>query len=132
MLWSSPGCCFTCVSPRRVIGGSVAGRPSRRSSVGDYSRVATVLRSEFRPLPPQRAFLASKAMIRGYGGAVGGGKSRTGCEAVFNECLDHPGLIALIARDAHTSIVETTKKTMLEQVIPHELITHRKASMGED
>jgi len=90
------------------------------------------LRSEFRPLPPQKAFLSSKARIRGYGGAVGGGKSRTGCEEIFNACLQHPGLIALVARDAHTSIVETTKKTMLNQVIPPELITHRKASGGED
>ena len=94
--------------------------------------MAKTLRSEFRPLPPQKAFLRSKARIRGYGGAVGGGKSRTGCEEVFNACLENPGLVALIARDAHTSIVETTKKTMLNEVIPPELIAHRKASGGED
>lgn len=76
--------------------------------------------------------MRSAARIRGYGGAVGGGKSRTGCEEIFNACLDNPGLIALVARDAHTSIVETTKKTMLDQVIPHELVVHRKASQGED
>lgn len=76
--------------------------------------------------------MVSKAMIRGYGGAVGGGKSRTGCEEVFNASLDYPGLITLVARDAHTSIVETTKKTMLEQVIPSALIDHRKSSGGED
>lgn len=38
----------------------------------------------------------------------------------------------LLCRQAHTSIVETTKKTMLGQVIPPELIEHQKASMGED
>src|SRR5574338_73733 len=63
---------------------------------------------------------------------MGGGKSRAGCEEVFDACLDFPGLKAVVARDAHTSIVETTKKTMLEQVIPDELIRHRKASGGED
>ncbi len=76
--------------------------------------------------------MLSKARIRGYGGAVGGGKSRTGCEEIFNACLDHPGLVALVARDAHTSIVETTKKTMLNQVIPAPLIARTKASGGED
>lgn len=63
---------------------------------------------------------------------MGGGKSRAGCEEVFDACLDHPGLKAVVAREAHTSIVETTKKTMLEQVIPPDLIVHEKASMGED
>lgn len=76
--------------------------------------------------------MRSKALIRGYGGALGGGKSRTGCEEIFNACLDHPGIICLVARDAHTSVVETTKKTMLNQVIPAALIAHRKASQGED
>jgi len=88
--------------------------------------------SVFEPLPPQRAFMLSKARIRGYGGAMGGGKSRTGCETIFDYALDHPGLIALICRNAHTSIVETTKKTMLGQVIPHELLSRQKASAGED
>jgi hypothetical protein len=76
--------------------------------------------------------MLSKALIRGYGGALGGGKSRTGCEEIFNACLDHPGIVCLVARDAHTSVVETTKKTMLNQVIPAPLITGRKASQGED
>jgi hypothetical protein len=81
--------------------------------------------------------MRSKALIRGYGGALGGGKSRTGCEEIFNLCLEHPGIVCLVARDAHTSVVETTKKTMLNQVIPAELIDprnggHRKSSQGED
>jgi hypothetical protein len=94
--------------------------------------VAREILSVFEPLPPQRQFLLSDAKIRGYGGALGGGKSRTGCEAIFDACLDYPGIKCLVAREAHTSIVETTKKTMLEQVIPNELIAHRKASQGED
>jgi hypothetical protein len=81
--------------------------------------------------------MRSDAKIRGYGGALGGGKSRTGSEVIFDACLDHPGITCLVAREAHTSIVETTKKTMLDQVIPPELIDPRsggrsKASQGED
>lgn len=63
---------------------------------------------------------------------MGGGKSRALCEAVFDDMLDHPGLKVVLFRDAHTSIVETTKKTFLEQVVPPEVVAGRKASMGED
>jgi hypothetical protein len=63
---------------------------------------------------------------------MGGGKSRAGCEEIFDACLDNPGLVAVVARESHTSIVETTKRTMLSQVLPDEVIVRRKASMGED
>lgn len=88
--------------------------------------------SIFDPLPPQRAFLLSNARIRGYGGAMGGGKSRTACEAIFDAALDYPGIVCLVARNAHTSIVETTKKTMIDHVIPERLITRSRSSGGED
>ena len=84
-------------------------------------------------MPPQWACIHSKAKIRGYGGAMGGGKSRCGCEIIFDAALDNPGIVALIARQAHTSIVETTKKTMMNQVITDgRLITKSRASGGED
>jgi hypothetical protein len=89
--------------------------------------------STFEALPPQWACINSNAKIRGYGGAMGGGKSRCGCEIVFDAALDNPGLVAVIARQAHTSIVETTKKTMLNQVITDgRLIIRSKSSGGED
>lgn len=94
--------------------------------------MARELLSVFSPLPPQKAFIKSDAFVRGYGGGMGGGKSRTGCEVVFDAALDHPGLIALIARAAHTSIEGTTKKTMLTQVVPPELIVDKKESGGHD
>lgn len=94
--------------------------------------MAEQILSVFDALPPQRAFLLSQAFIRGYGGAMGGGKSRTGCETCFDAALDHPGIQILIARQAHTSIVETTKKTMLSQVVPFQLISRSRASAGED
>ncbi len=90
--------------------------------------------SVFRPTPPQEQFLRSPAFIRAYGGALGGGKSFAMCQAVFDYALDHPGLVAVVARDKHTSIINTTKKTMLDQVIPQTagLIAHQKQSGGED
>ena len=63
---------------------------------------------------------------------MGGGKSRTGCEEVFDLALDNPGLVALVARQQHTSIVETTKKTMLNFTIPAQTITRSRSSNGED
>lgn len=94
----------------------------------------TELVSAFTPTPPQQRFLESPAFIRAYGGALGGGKSRAMCEAIFDYALEYPGLKALIARDKHTSIVETTRATMLEQVIPRDnrIIVGRKKSGGED
>jgi phage terminase large subunit len=63
---------------------------------------------------------------------MGGGKSRAICEEVFDLSLEHPGLKTLIGRQSHTSIIETTKKTMMEQVLPPELVVAKKESMGED
>jgi hypothetical protein len=65
---------------------------------------------------------------------MGGGKSRTMCEAIWDYALEFPGLTAVIARDKHTSIINSTKKTMVEQVIPPELLDEcrTKASQGED
>lgn len=63
---------------------------------------------------------------------MGGGKSRTLCEDAFDVALTYPGCKILVCRAQHTAIVETTKRTMLEQVVPADLIDRRKASQGED
>jgi hypothetical protein len=96
--------------------------------------VTQTLESVFRPTPPQEQFLRSPALIRAYGGGLGGGKSYAMCQAVFDYTLDYPGMTGLIARDAHTSITGTTRKTMLDQVIPKDsgIIAHKKQSQGED
>lgn len=90
----------------------------------------------YRPLPPQQAFRSSRALIRGYGGAMGGGKSRAICEEAFDLAIEYPGIKILICRQRHTSIIETTKKTMIEKVLPVELLAHpdtrKKESGGED
>src|SRR4029077_1365210 len=79
-------------------------------------------------------FHLSRAKVRGYGGAMGGGKSRALCEDVFQEMLDFPGIVIPIFRLRHVSIFETTKRTMLQEVIPPELLRFcdRKASGGSD
>jgi hypothetical protein len=55
--------------------------------------------------------------VKGYGGAMGGGKSRALCEDVFQDMLEHPGVVIPIFRLRHVSIFETTKRTMLTEVI---------------
>jgi hypothetical protein len=42
-------------------------------------------------IPAQQAFRSSKARVRGYGGAMGGGKSRALCEEAFDLALEYPG-----------------------------------------
>jgi len=79
--------------------------------------------SVFEPLPPQWAFFESTAKVLGYGGAMGGGKSRCLCEWVFDHALRFPGITAVVARQSHVSIVESTKKIMFQQVIPPELLS---------
>lgn len=86
----------------------------------------------YAPTPIQYAFHTSPARIRGYGGAMGGGKSRAICEEALRYAVEWPGCPIVIARQSHTSIKETTKKTMLEEVIPPKWVRDKKASMGED
>lgn len=92
------------------------------------------IQSSYEPLPRQEAFHRSKAKIVAYGGAMGGGKSRALCEDVFQDMLDHPGIQIPVFRFTHVSIGLTTKRTMLHEVIPPELLRHcqRKSSGGED
>lgn len=63
---------------------------------------------------------------------MGGGKSRAVCEKALDWALEYPGVPIVIGRQKHTAIVETTKKTMIDQVLDHRLIKRSKASMGED
>jgi hypothetical protein len=90
--------------------------------------------SVFEPLPPQWAFFESKAKVLGYGGAMGGGKSRCLCEWVFDHALRFPGLVAVMARQSHVSIVDSTRKIMFQQVIPPEILSASRVieSGGKD
>ena len=65
---------------------------------------------------------------------MGGGKSFALCQQAFDYALDHPGVLIPLFRQEHTSIVRSTKRTMLEQVVPPELIarSETKNSQGED
>lgn len=67
---------------------------------------------------------------------MGGGKSYAICQEAFDLAIEYPGIRILIGRQRHTSIIETTKRTMTEEVIPPELMGHKltrkKESGGED
>jgi hypothetical protein len=52
---------------------------------------------------------------------MGGGKSRALCEETFDTMLECPGVLIPIFRMTHSSIVNTTRKTFVEQVLPSEL-----------
>lgn len=90
--------------------------------------------ARFAAEPAQWAFMQSEARVRGYGGAVGGGKSRTLMEAALDYCLRWPGIQVLVVRQRHTSIIETTRKTFFSQVLAPvpALEAGRKQSQGED
>lgn len=63
---------------------------------------------------------------------MGGGKSRCLCELALDLLLAHDGIEVVVARQSHVSIIESTKKTFVEQVLPREVIAHQKESQGED
>jgi phage terminase large subunit len=96
--------------------------------------VEVVIGSTYDPLPRQIVFHTSRAKVRGYGGAMGGGKSRALCEDIFQDMLDYPGILIPIFRATHVSIGLSTKRTMIQEVIPPELMRYcqRKSSGGQD
>lgn len=96
-----------------------------------------VIPNSYVPLPPQQALRDSPATVRGFGGAMGGGKSRALCEETFDWMLEHPGIVVPLFRQTHTSITLSTRRTFLEQVLPAELrgredLVRIKNSSGED
>jgi hypothetical protein len=56
------------------------------------------------------------------------------CEEAFDYALDFPGILIPIFRQEHTSVVRSTKRTMMDQVVPPELLglCETKNSQGED
>jgi len=78
--------------------------------------------NSYEPLPTQEAFHRSKARWKFYGGAMGGGKSKALCEEAYQAALDYPGIEILIARQEHTAITISTRKTMFREVLPAPLL----------
>ena len=63
--------------------------------------------------------------LLGYGGAMGGGKTRAIVELAIDAALAYPGNNILVARDAFTDLSSTTMKEFL-LVCPRELIRRRQ------
>lgn len=65
---------------------------------------------------------------------MAGGKTRALCEEAFDLALEYPGILLPLFRQKHTAIINTTRKTFFEQVLPAELRPHVKVkfSQGED
>ncbi len=81
------------------------------------------IKSGYQParIPAQLPFHRSNAVIRGYGGAMSGGKSRALCEEAFDWMLKYPGILLPIFRQVHIDMKNSTRKTFVEQVLPAEL-----------
>ncbi len=65
---------------------------------------------------------------------MAGGKTRCLMEAVAAYAIRYPGIQILVGRARHTTIIETTRRTMLKEVLGTcpELIARKKESQGED
>jgi PBSX family phage terminase large subunit len=72
----------------------------------------------------QRAFIESVERFVLYSGAVSAGKSFLGCFKGFILNLIYPGNRGLICRKELSSLKATTLVTLLEKVIPPEMIVH--------
>ncbi len=81
------------------------------------------IKSGYQParIPAPLPFHRSHAVIRGYGGAMSGGKSRALCEEAFDWMLKYPGILLPIFRQVHIDMKNSTRKTFVEQVLPAEL-----------
>lgn len=79
----------------------------------------------------QKRFLYSLKRYSMLSGAVGAGKSLLGCYKGFMLNLLYPGNRGLICRKEARSLHGSTIKTLLEKVIPEELVVHYNAQKGE-
>ena len=92
----------------------------------------TETRFDMSRIPAQWEFFNLESKIQGYGGAMGGGKTRALCEKAFELMLQYPSIRILMARNTHASIEETTKLCMMEDVVPPEAIKSSRSSQSQD
>lgn len=76
----------------------------------------------------QRGFFRSRAPELLYSGAMGAGKSRIGCEKVYNLALDNPGAQFAIIRKVKASLPLTTQRTFFRDVMRREHLRARNKS----
>jgi len=80
----------------------------------------------FEPFGWQEPFVRSTANEVLGSGAFGSGKTRAGCEKVAVHCR-YPGNHILICRRTHTSLLDTTLRTLTEEVLPESwILDHNK------
>ena len=85
----------------------------------------------FEPInKTQDDFVASKAMRILFSGAFGAGKSIALCTKALKLSQDYPNNFGLICRKVRATLAQTTLKTFLEFVCPHELIADYNKTEG--
>lgn len=87
---------------------------------------------QFKPAnDKQKKFIESRKRYLLLSGAVGAGKSFIGCMKIFLFNLMYPGSRALICRKEARSMANSTIKTLLEKVIPQDMIVSYNQQKGE-
>jgi len=80
----------------------------------------------YTPLPMQRRFHESNAMLRLYQGGFGAGKTLAGVWEAIDVSMAYPRNFGIIARRTYRELVDSTQKTFFD-VCPPELITEYRA-----
>jgi len=80
----------------------------------------------YAPLPTQRQFHESDAVLRLYQGGVGAGKTLAGCWEALDVSMAYPRNFGLIARKTYRELEDSTKRTFFE-ICPPQLIKSYRA-----
>lgn len=81
----------------------------------------------FEPFGWQKEFVMSTADEVLGSGAFGSGKTRAGCEKAALSAAAYPGNHVLVCRRTHSSLVDTTLRTLTDEVLPDSWIkNHNK------
>jgi len=106
-------------------------RKAKRKLREKHNRRRIVIDNGYRPTEKQRAFHAAPHTFKLYGGAMGGGKSRALCEEIFTLALEYPGNVIFLGRRDLTDLKKTTLATLLDEVVPSELIASHNRNEKE-
>ena len=83
--------------------------------------------SDYKPFPQQQLAHQAKQRFKLYGGAMGGGKSKWGCEEAKDLSMKYPGNRGIMCRYHLSDFKNSTLKTLLECLPPELVASHNRA-----
>ncbi len=108
--------------------------PAHASHPPTNARTLRAVERHFRPTERQRAVYealrqtpAGGLTLLGYGGAMGGGKTRAIAELAIDTALTFPGTNILVARQHYSNLQTTTMREFFD-CLPERLIVERQRS----